>query len=99
MISKEVISNLSMMRYFSIRPNNLMDNKTYYSPKEEEDNCSQEDRKTIYLWEDSKALLEELEGLKHIKTIRGESEWWEGLQWDDETTKHTFNPYLEETIM
>ncbi|KAL6335016.1 hypothetical protein AAG906_023821 [Vitis piasezkii] len=259
MISKEVISNLSMMRYFSIRPNNLMDNKAYYSPKEEEDNCSQEDRKTIYLWEDSKALLEELEGLKHInwvslpisgamcgphfsrrphsigetrfylhksrfenergqqgfvadyipnsnfyslrsvrvhqlpkvldltwliyipsledleagecdsmkevigdtsvvsenfgifsrlkilslsnlpnlesisgraltfpsltnlwvkkcpnlrklpfdsnsarsslKTIRGESEWWEGLQWDDETTKHTFNPYLEETII
>ena len=51
-ICKEVISNLSMMRYFTIKPNNLFDQKAYHLPKEEEDHTM------IYLWEDSEALLE-----------------------------------------
>ena len=29
-----------------------------------------------------------------LKTIIGESEWWEGLKWENETIQHTFTPYF-----
>ncbi|XP_034695203.1 probable disease resistance protein At5g63020 [Vitis riparia] len=29
-----------------------------------------------------------------LKTINGESEWWQGLQWEDETIQLTFTPYF-----
>ncbi|RVW72823.1 putative disease resistance protein [Vitis vinifera] len=117
---------------------------------EEEADYSRKDDKAIYLHEDNKALLEELEGLEHInwvslpivglilhylpnlrsisrraltfpslktlrvtkcpnlrklpldsnsarnslKIIEGTSEWWRGLQWEDETIQLTFTPYL-----
>ena len=31
-----------------------------------------------------------------LKRIRGESEWWQGLQWKDETIQLTFTPYFKE---
>ena len=66
-ISKEVISNLLIMRYFSMGLNHLLEEeKGNHSPKEEEPNYSEENSKAIYLWEDNKALLEDLEGLEYI---------------------------------
>ncbi|OVA10976.1 Disease resistance protein [Macleaya cordata] len=32
-----------------------------------------------------------------IREIRGETEWWESLEWEDEITKSTFVPYFVET--
>ena len=66
-ISKEVILNLLIMRYFSMGLNHLLEEeKDNHSPKEEEPNYSEENSKAIYLWEDNKALLEDLEGLEYI---------------------------------
>ncbi|KAJ9692296.1 hypothetical protein PVL29_011383 [Vitis rotundifolia] len=69
-ISKEVISHLSMLRVFSIRVNytELINNDILSSTKEEEAN-SRKDDKAIYFHEDTKALLEELEGLEHINWV------------------------------
>ncbi|RVW72809.1 putative disease resistance protein [Vitis vinifera] len=30
-----------------------------------------------------------------LKSIRGESKWWQGLQWEDETIQLTFTPYFK----
>ena len=63
-IFKEVISHLSMLRVFSIRIKYFM--STISSPTDEEEaDYSRKDDKAIYLHEDNKALLEEIEGLEH----------------------------------
>ncbi|KAJ9671081.1 hypothetical protein PVL29_027191 [Vitis rotundifolia] len=54
-IFKEVMSHLSLLRVFSTT--------------EKEANYSKKDDKAIYLHEDNKALLEELEGLEHINWV------------------------------
>ncbi|XP_034695231.1 disease resistance protein SUMM2-like isoform X1 [Vitis riparia] len=69
-IFKEVISHLSMLRVFSIRVKYMLSKRNYISSStEEEANYSRRDDKAIYLHEDNKALLEELEGLEHINWV------------------------------
>ena len=72
MISKEVISNLSMMRIFVLEFNELIleTENARQSPREEEEpRYSSEDNGALYLRKDNKALLEELEGLEHINWV------------------------------
>ena len=65
-IFKEVISHLSLLRVFSIRVKYMLSKRNYISSStEEEVNYSRKADKAIYLHEDNKALLEELEGLEH----------------------------------
>ncbi|XP_034695233.1 disease resistance protein SUMM2-like [Vitis riparia] len=69
-IFKEVISHLSMLRLFSIRVKYMLSKRNYISSSiEEEANYSRKADKAIYLHEDNKALLEELEGLEHINWV------------------------------
>eukprot|EP00261_Vitis_vinifera_P036514 XP_019077757.1 PREDICTED: probable disease resistance protein At5g63020 isoform X1 [Vitis vinifera] len=73
-IFKEVISHLSMLRVFSIRSTYHLSERNDISSsteeeEEEEANYSRKDDKAIYLHEDNKALLEELEGLEHINWV------------------------------
>ena len=70
-ISKEVISHLSMLRVFCIRNECILSERNYIPlpTDEEEANYSRKDDKAIYLHEDNKALLEELEGLEHINWV------------------------------
>ena len=72
-ISKEVISHLSMLRVFSTIFKYLLSKRNYISSSTEEEkeeaNYSRKDDKAIYLHEDNKALLEELEGLEHINWV------------------------------
>ncbi|WJZ94526.1 hypothetical protein VitviT2T_013373 [Vitis vinifera] len=67
-IFKEVISHLSMLRVFSIRIKYIMSDISSPTDEEEAD-YSRKDDKAIYLHEDNKALLEELEGLEHINWV------------------------------
>ena len=72
MISKEAISNLSMMRIFVLEFNLLilkMKNARQSPREEEEHKYSSEDNGALYLRKDNKALLEELEGLEHINWV------------------------------
>ena len=72
MVSKEVISNLSMMRIFALVFNeSLKEEKgSHSSTEEEEPNNSREDYQALNLWwKDNEALLEELEGLEHINWV------------------------------
>ncbi|WJZ94523.1 hypothetical protein VitviT2T_013370 [Vitis vinifera] len=69
-IPSEVISNLSMMRIFLVGFSySLVEEKASHSPKEEGPDYSREDYEALYLWENNKALLEELEGLEHINWV------------------------------
>ncbi|KAL6334991.1 hypothetical protein AAG906_023796 [Vitis piasezkii] len=69
-IFKEVISHLSMLRVFSIRVRYILSIRNdILSSTKEEASYSRNDDKAIYLHEDNKALLEELEGLKHINWV------------------------------
>ena len=72
MISKEVISNLSMMKIFVLDFKELIPEteNARQSPREEEEpKYSSEDNGALNLRKDNKALLDELEGLEHINWV------------------------------
>ncbi|WJZ94519.1 hypothetical protein VitviT2T_013366 [Vitis vinifera] len=70
-IFKEVISHLLMLRVFSIRFEYILSKRNDISSPidKEEAKYSRKDDKAIYLHEDNKALLEELEGLDNINWV------------------------------
>ncbi|KAJ9673014.1 hypothetical protein PVL29_026336 [Vitis rotundifolia] len=34
---------------------------------------------------------------KKLEKIRGEKEWWDGLEWEDQTIMHNLTPYFQPT--